>query len=508
MSFIAQRGSMSATGWGRTLQVPAPTGAFLFWRSGTYSVPVPANVTSISMAAVGGGGGGSGGATSYSGSGGGGGALAYSNDIAVTPGEVLTIVVGAGGSGGYPEQAGYIGVDSTVSRGGTVLLRAAKGNRAEIFDPGVGGAAASCVGQFAFSGGTGGSRTGVNSGSRPGGGGGSGGWSGVGGTGGTNGGAGSNGTGGAGGGGASVTNNYQAGCSGGATLWYGEGASGVGRANNLGTMGSALGGALTGPQYDVNTSYSPNGSGGGGGYWNGYGLRGGDGWVRIVFGGGSIFPTTATSTNEITFVASANSTTGTVVVPASAKVGDLMVLVDVYDANTAKYSTTPTGFTSLRQEYQSSTYSGSNISAKQITSTSEIGSTITGTSTSSATYVNKTLLIFRGTRFASVGYAGTFNSYFDEATTYSQTLTQSGYVATYDPYAFGIPIAIGFFRGTSGINPATDITWSGATFIQGSTSVWQVGYKIFNQSITNVSETLSMVDRGTNTQVSALISVY
>jgi hypothetical protein len=512
MSFVSQRGSLSAAGFGRTIETPSPTGAFLFWYSGTYTITIPAGVTKVSMAAVGAGGGGSGGDTNYGGTGGGGGALAYSNDVAVTAGEVLTISVSSGGYGGSPSYtpASNSHTDTTISRGATVLLRAAKGGRAGgIFDPGIGGLASACVGQFAFSGGNGGTKASSGGSARAGGGGGSGGWSGVGGNGGNNGGAGTNGSGGAGAGGASVTNNYQAACNGGATLWYGEGASGVGRSNDLGTLGSALGGALTGPRYNGNTSYNPNGSGGGGAPLNGYGGSGGDGWARIVFGGGAVFPTTVTSSNVITFVASSVSTGTTITVPATAKVGDLMVLIDVWDTSGVMvYGTIPTGFQSMTSQMDYTNLAGSIISAKQITSPSEIGSTITATNTDYAVFNNKMLLVFRGTRFASIGYCGTYNAYFADASTYPQTLSQSGYVATYDPYAFGIPIALSYFRGSSGITPATDITWSGATFIQGSTNVWQVGYKIFSQSTTNVNESISMVDRGTNYQVVGLISVY
>lgn len=510
MSFVSQRGSLSAAGFGRTIETPPPSGAFLFWYAGTYTITIPAGVTKVSMAAVGGGGGGSGGNASYGGAGGGGGALAYSNDVAVTAGETLTIVVGTKGYGGSPSSAGYNGTDSTVSRGATVLLKAAFGNRSDnLYSPGNGGSSESCIGQFAFSGGNGGTKAASGASARAGGGGGSGGWAGVGGTGGNNNGAGTAGTGGAGGGGASVTNNYQAACNGGATLWYGQGASGVGRTDDLGTLGSSIGGALTGPQYNVNTSYNPNGSGGGGAPLDGYGGSGGAGWVRIVFGSGAVFPTTTTSSNAITFVASSVSTTASITVPATAKVGDIMILIDVWDSSSFMvYGTIPTGFKAATAQYDYTNLAGSIISAKQITSPSEIGSTITATSQDYCVFNNKMLLVFRGTRYASIGYVGTYNAYFADPSTYPQTLSQSGYVATYDPYAFGIPIALSYFRGSSAITPASDITWSGATFIQGSTSVWQVGYKIFSQSTTNVSETISMVDKGTNYQVSALMSVY
>ena len=60
---------------------------------GTYSWTVPADVTSISAVVIGGGAGG----TQYQ-NGGGGGGLAVTNNMPVTPGSTLTIVVGAGGA--------------------------------------------------------------------------------------------------------------------------------------------------------------------------------------------------------------------------------------------------------------------------------------------------------------------------------------------------------------------------------------------------------------------------
>ena len=73
---------------------------------GTHTWTVPNNVFRISAVAVGGGGGGT--SARYStatntliaGAGGAGGGLAYKNNIAVTPGQTVTIVVGDGGSQG------------------------------------------------------------------------------------------------------------------------------------------------------------------------------------------------------------------------------------------------------------------------------------------------------------------------------------------------------------------------------------------------------------------------
>jgi hypothetical protein len=79
---------------------------------GTYNFIVPANVESIAAVAVGGGGGGA--ENVNDGGGGGGGALAYANNIPVTPGEVLTVTVGQGGAAG--SGAGTAGTTSSVLR--------------------------------------------------------------------------------------------------------------------------------------------------------------------------------------------------------------------------------------------------------------------------------------------------------------------------------------------------------------------------------------------------------
>lgn len=91
---------------------PKAQGQQEFTSPGTYSFIVPANVESISMVAVGGGGGGA--QNVEDGGGGGGGALAYSNNVAVTPGEVLTVTVGQGGARG--NGSGTAGAQSSVTR--------------------------------------------------------------------------------------------------------------------------------------------------------------------------------------------------------------------------------------------------------------------------------------------------------------------------------------------------------------------------------------------------------
>jgi len=96
-------------------------GQIVYETPGNHTFIVPPGVTSICAVAVGAGGGGR---RSWSGPGGNGGALAYANNIPVTPGQAITITVGRGGSqsskggnsnvgGFFYAEGGYHGNNST-----------------------------------------------------------------------------------------------------------------------------------------------------------------------------------------------------------------------------------------------------------------------------------------------------------------------------------------------------------------------------------------------------------
>lgn len=239
-----------------------------FTSAGTYSFVVPVGVTSLSMVAIGGGGAGcwavrytdqsnpasfigpvASGTTVY---GGGGGALAYSNSIAVTPGEVLTVIVGVGGSATFPivsnpqQGFGTAGGFSSVQRGAVYLVQAGGGANGQT---GTGG---SVIVGTGFAGGTGGQTAWDNNYGKfaaGGGGGGAGGYTAIGGIGGNaaqTGGTGGNSSGGGGGGGgagglAQYTSGsnpifyavYQGGAGGGGTGLNGLGANGTGGAGMI-----------------------------------------------------------------------------------------------------------------------------------------------------------------------------------------------------------------------------------------------------------------------------------
>jgi len=228
----------------------------VFANAGTFSFVVPTGVTKLTMVAVGGGGAagqpgsytgavptypvwttppGSASGTYYAG---GGGALAYANEVAVTPGQVLTVRVG---SAGFITTAGD---DSYVETSGAVKIVHAGGGKSS--DLGTGGAVLVGTGGAGGAGGNWSPIEDLNyntfAGWRGAGGGGAGGYSGSGGAGGNGSAVGASGSGGAaggGGGGGTIITYYSSGGgyyrylftqsgSGGGVGLYGSGSNGVG----------------------------------------------------------------------------------------------------------------------------------------------------------------------------------------------------------------------------------------------------------------------------------------
>jgi hypothetical protein len=281
-------------------------------RTTTWTVPV--GVTSISMVCVGGGGAGgpsrlisTTGTTYYCG-GGGGGSLAYTNNYAVTPGQVLTINPGIRGWG---ERTGTglmqsDGGESNVIIGGIKICAAGGGKSAIITagNSGTGGAGGTVIVGTGFAGGKGGNGGKCPSSGFGAGGGGAGGYSGQGGAGGNMsiegfGSDGFAGTGGAGGGGASYgsvppqTNTGGAG-GGGVGVRLGQGTSGTGgNSNNSGLIGG-VGGS---PDGIGGTNGGGAGFGNGGIFGGGGGRSdGGAGRIRIMWPGTTRqYPSTSVS---------------------------------------------------------------------------------------------------------------------------------------------------------------------------------------------------------------------
>lgn len=238
---------------------------------GTYTFTVPDDVTSLSVVCIGGGAGTFVRLPTSPNRAGEGGALAYRNNISVTPGEEIVVVVGAGAAPSsapnYPRGGNSSFGSECVAAGGKVF----SGDSRPI------------VGDAGF---LGGQAVGSS-----GGGGGAGGYAGVGGNGGeeyTGFGSqhiGSSGSGGAGGGGGGGTPG-NGGAGGGGTGLYGQGPSGSG-----GGLRSPGGGGSGG---ENGTRTNGGGPGGGAGALDGAGA---DGAVRIIWPGNlRSFPTTRTGT--------------------------------------------------------------------------------------------------------------------------------------------------------------------------------------------------------------------
>ncbi len=294
----------------------------------TSSFTVPAGVTSISIVTIGSGAGGLYRAAFVPPVGGAGGALAYRNNISVTPGETLTIAYGPGGGGTYVSDVNRRWASSsTVWRGtpfspGSELLCGAKGGQSGWFSgsgssvipvygdvgdayiPGVGatpstrgssGSNSTSGWGLGGKGGAGRYGTTINGGA-----GGAGGYGGAGGLGADDYSATINATAGAsggGGGGGKTTTNLQAG-QGGGTSVLGQGSNGAAGTNGTGTVGGAGGGGTAGTYTGQGRLY-----GGGGGSmsvtsWNTDNQvgQGGPGAVRIIWPGTDRqFPSTRTA---------------------------------------------------------------------------------------------------------------------------------------------------------------------------------------------------------------------
>lgn len=279
------------------------------YTQGSYTWVAPAGVTSVSVVVVGGGGGGGGTHAA------GGGALAYGNNISVTPGASYSVVVGGGGTG-----VGSPGSRACTNGGqsyfcSTGVLRATGGIKGSCTR--AGGTSSGSARTGGGSGGEGGEQGVMGSTGIAGGGGGAGGYTGNGGRGRTNGDArfsipainAQAGSGGGGGGG------YSGQYSGGNSYEKGGGGGGgvnVSGAGSNGTAASSFGGGggggscgtsgATGNAYGQGTggSYGGGGGGGGGVYCASIGYYvcggyGGPGAVRIIWPGSTRqFPSTGT----------------------------------------------------------------------------------------------------------------------------------------------------------------------------------------------------------------------
>jgi hypothetical protein len=305
---LGSLGGGSVRGFGRGIGGGPTVAGVLFETPGSHTYIIPANVFSISAVAIGGGGGGS---YDHDGNGGGGGGLGWKNNIAVSPGQTITVNVGAGGgqearqgsNTASSSMNGENGGDSNIIKAGTTILQGYGGGRGKY-----GGGGISSGGMYA---GDGGGAGGGGSTSYANGAGGAGGYSGNGGNGNENS-SGQAGSGGGGGGGVR-RDNWHTG-SGGGTGIYGQGANGAAGTNGGGSQSGVAntaaemlvqcgksGSGGQDPQMITNgAGYYPvprggaYGGGGGAPYnsVNNYLGRAGHGAVRIIWGEGRAFPST------------------------------------------------------------------------------------------------------------------------------------------------------------------------------------------------------------------------
>lgn len=292
---------------GASHQMSAAPNSISFTTPGTYSWTVPAGVTSVSIVAVGGGMAGPGGVKTNTGISGQGGSLAYNNNIPVTPGQVYTVVVGAGGTGPTGSITYNWGGDSYVQLNSTYYTYATGGNYNTPSAPATYGSQVMYFGGGSGGGLGAGGLGGCNYGYGLGGAGGAGGYTAAGGQGGT-GTYGSNSTsengiaatGGGGGGSPGQYSHTGSGTmfgvgGGGGVSIFGLGANGAGGVYNSTAGGGGSGGTSGSTTANANGGAGGN-YGGGGGPGAGpsaTGGNGGGGAVRIVWPGSSRqFPST------------------------------------------------------------------------------------------------------------------------------------------------------------------------------------------------------------------------
>ncbi len=266
-----------------------PAGSMTFTTPGAATFVVPPGVTSVSVVVVGAGGAGPTGAASFGG--GGGGALCYLNSITVTPGSSIPVVVGTGGVGGSN--------GSQSSFNGTIIANGGAGTTTAV-----GGLGGTGTGGACFAGGAGGSFVGTGSQYHAGGGGAAG-YNGNGGRGSdasgsgcpANATAGTGGGGGGGGGGSDPANcGAGSGGGGGGVGLNGLAGDGAGASSSCvcGGWGYPGGGGSGGAPGSGTGGPSGVGGGAGGNYGGGGGsASGANGAVRVIWGAGRSFPSSA-----------------------------------------------------------------------------------------------------------------------------------------------------------------------------------------------------------------------
>ena len=189
-------------------------------------------------------------------------------------------------------------------------------------------------------------------------------------------------------------------------------------------------------------------------------------------------------------VAQATSNSSTIVVPATAIAGDLLILTDAPDFSSNNPTiVVPTGFTLLAsQGYGASLSSGAVVSVK-IASSSDVGSTLTGINGDQGNA--KSLFVVRGnidikSFSAAINKAGTNNT----AAPTSQTAVGTGVVAP--------AIVIGVAAGTNGSSISFTTQSPSFTTTSGTNDIIQ-GFSSIAAGASAFSQLIDMSDNGSNT---------
>jgi len=183
--------------------------------------------------------------------------------------------------------------------------------------------------------------------------------------------------------------------------------------------------------------------------------------------------------NNVYIAAQVTSTSSTITIPSTAKVGDIALL---FDTSTTVTEVNPSGWSTITGG--TTTGIRTNINRKTLVS-GDIGATVTGM----AGTTRKILLLFRPNGPVTTLTVTATGSQFTTATPSNQTVTAGDSPST-------TPV-ISFWCGASTGSPS--ITLAGTTQIANtSTSGIRVAYRQWNQGETPSNQTASMADSGTN----------
>lgn len=140
----------------------------------------------------------------------------------------------------------------------------------------------------------------------------------------------------------------------------------------------------------------------------------------------------ASTSKNLVFVASAISSTTTIVVPATANIGDIAVWFNAASTvgTTAPVTVVPTGWTSISNNFLSSgsgsTTSMRGISAYKKLVSGDAGSTLTGMNPLGTTTKEITIIVFRPSTTVNTIAVGSINGQAINGIPTNQTLTLSG----------------------------------------------------------------------------------